>query len=196
MTLRAQRLWCVFAANVYLKLEWLNLFRFQQRPRSVMNLMIEPAFYLGVFGARLSRYRVSLRAGRQDALRTCFVHGNGNLTPKLGVLDLVTENPRVQAEYLRRVDHLLLDATTSMASLTSAISIVRLRRAATALTFVSLLLGVRPGNRDCQDRMRVGRVASIPRPYRERVGWKGKQRETLRGENPVRMGISRVSPGR
>ena len=32
-------------------------------------------------------------------------------------------------------------------------------------------------------------------PYRERVGWKGKQRETLRGETPVRTGVSRVFPG-
>ena len=41
-----------------------------------------------------------------------------------------------------------------------------------------------------------GRVpSSKPRPYRERVGWIGKQRETLRGENPVRTGVSRVSLG-
>ena len=35
----------------------------------------------------------------------------------------------------------------------------------------------------------------IPRPYRERVGWKGKQREPSRGENLVRAGISRIFPG-
>ena len=40
-----------------------------------------------------------------------------------------------------------------------------------------------------------GYQSSIPRPYRERVGWKGKQRETLRGEKPVRTGVLRVSPG-
>ena len=40
-----------------------------------------------------------------------------------------------------------------------------------------------------------GYQSSIPRPYRERVGWKGKQRETLRGEEPVRTGVLRVSPG-
>jgi hypothetical protein len=34
----------------------------------------------------------------------------------------------------------------------------------------------------------------IPRPYRERVGWKGKQRELMRGESPVRTGASRVLP--
>ena len=39
------------------------------------------------------------------------------------------------------------------------------------------------------------RFPSIPRPYRERVGWKGKQRETLGGENPVRTGVSGVFPG-
>ena len=33
------------------------------------------------------------------------------------------------------------------------------------------------------------------RPYRARVGWKGKQRETLRGENPVRTGVPGVFPG-
>ncbi len=32
-------------------------------------------------------------------------------------------------------------------------------------------------------------------PYRERVGWNGKQGETLRGEKPVRNGVSRVPPG-
>ena len=40
-----------------------------------------------------------------------------------------------------------------------------------------------------------GYQSSIPRPYRERVGWKGKQRETLRGEKPVRTGVLRDSPG-
>ena len=35
----------------------------------------------------------------------------------------------------------------------------------------------------------------IPRPYRERAGWEGKQRELLRGESPVRAGVSRFVPG-
>ena len=35
----------------------------------------------------------------------------------------------------------------------------------------------------------------IPRPYRERVGWKGKHHETLRGENLVRTSAPRVCPG-
>lgn len=58
------------------------------------------------------------------------------------LLDLVAENLRLHAEDLGRVNQLLLDATTSMASLTAAISSVRLQRAVMALTFVSLLLGV------------------------------------------------------
>jgi hypothetical protein len=37
--------------------------------------------------------------------------------------------------------------------------------------------------------------SSIPRPYRERVGWKGKQRELMRGESQVRTSISGVSAG-
>ena len=37
--------------------------------------------------------------------------------------------------------------------------------------------------------------SSIPRPYRERVGWNGNQREVLRGESPVRASVSDVSAG-
>ena len=40
-----------------------------------------------------------------------------------------------------------------------------------------------------------GHQSSIPRPYRERAGWEGKQRELLRGESPVRAGVSRDFPG-
>jgi hypothetical protein len=44
-------------------------------------------------------------------------------------------------------------------------------------------------------RCDCGVDVSIPRPYRERVGGEGEQRETLRGENPAMTGVSRVSPG-
>jgi hypothetical protein len=36
---------------------------------------------------------------------------------------------------------------------------------------------------------------SHARPSRERVGWSGKYRETLRDEDPVKKGVSGVSPG-
>ena len=116
------------------------------------------------------------------------------MTPKLDPLDLVTENPRVQAEVLRRVNHLLLDAVTSMVRLISVISIVCLRRAVTALMSVLLSLGVFAlaiaiAGQD-EGRTRSVHIASIPREG----GMEGEQRKVLRGEKPIRTGISRVSP--
>lgn len=71
-----------------------------------------------------------------------MVAGTGTCHRNSTLSDLAAESLRVHAEDLGRVNQLLLDAATSMASLAAAISIVQLRRAVMALTFVSLLLGV------------------------------------------------------